>query len=98
MRIKGLALAATTVAAGVGGVLARERRCELRLGRDEPDEAGPGEALPDLELVVVDGELARADEVAALRDHLVARGITVDQATDGMLLADPWGTPVRVRS
>ena len=42
--------------------------------------------------------LPSADEVAALRDHLVARGITVDQATDGMLLADPWGTPVRVRS
>ena len=42
--------------------------------------------------------LPSADEVAALRTHLVSRGVAITEESNGLLLADPWGTPVRVRA
>ena len=42
--------------------------------------------------------LPSADDVAALRTHLASRGVAVNDEPEGMLLADPWGTPVRVRA
>ncbi len=40
--------------------------------------------------------LPLASDVAELRAHLVARGIAVADAPNGVVVADPWGTPVRV--
>lgn len=40
--------------------------------------------------------LPSADDVAALRTNLVARDITIVEEPNGLLLADPWGTPVRI--
>ena len=42
--------------------------------------------------------LPTTDDVAALRTHLVSRDVAVNDEPDGMLLVDPWGTPVRVRA
>lgn len=41
--------------------------------------------------------LPSANDVAALRAHLVSRGVAITEEPNGLLLADPWGTPVRVR-
>ena len=35
-------------------------------------------------------------DVAALRAHVASRGITITDESDGLRVADPWGTPVRV--
>jgi catechol 2,3-dioxygenase len=42
--------------------------------------------------------LPSPDDVATLRTHLAARGVARTVEPNGMLLADPWGTPVRVRA
>ena len=42
--------------------------------------------------------LPSPDDVAALRTHLASRGVARTVEPNGMLLADPWGTPVRVRA
>jgi len=42
--------------------------------------------------------LPSADDVDALRTNLVSRGVVIADEPNGMLLADPWGTPVRVRA
>ncbi len=42
--------------------------------------------------------LPSLDDVAELRTHLALRGVATTEEPDGMLLADPWGTPVRVRA
>lgn len=42
--------------------------------------------------------LPSADDVAALRAHLLSRGVAITEESNGLLLNDPWGTPVRVRA
>ena len=42
--------------------------------------------------------LPSPDDVAALRTHVASRGVAITDETNGLLLADPWGTPVRVRA
>ncbi|WP_309669690.1 VOC family protein [Gemmatimonas sp.] len=42
--------------------------------------------------------LPSAGDVAELRMNLVSRGIAVTDEPTGILFADPWGTPVRVRA
>ncbi|QJR38340.1 VOC family protein [Gemmatimonas groenlandica] len=61
-----------------------------------------GGALPprtqDAKLTAWTIVLPSANDVAALRANLVARGIAVTDEPAGILFADPWGTPVRVRT
>jgi catechol 2,3-dioxygenase len=40
--------------------------------------------------------LPSPDDVAALRTNLALRGVAITVEPHGMLLADPWGTSVRV--
>ena len=42
--------------------------------------------------------LPSADDVSALRTNLALRGVAIADEPNGLLLADPWGTPVRVRA
>lgn len=59
-------------------------------------------ALPprvqDAKLLVWTIVLPSATDVAELRANLVSRDIAVTDEPAGILLADPWGTPVRVRA
>ena len=40
--------------------------------------------------------LPSADDVSALRTNLALRGVAIADEPNGLLLADPWGTSVRV--
>jgi catechol 2,3-dioxygenase len=42
--------------------------------------------------------LPSAEDVAALRTNVASRGVAITDEPNGILLADPWGTPVRVRT
>ena len=42
--------------------------------------------------------LPSADDVAALREHVMSRGLAHTDQPTGMLLGDPWGTPLRIRA
>ena len=42
--------------------------------------------------------LPSLDDVAELRTNLALRGVAIADEPNGLLLADPWGTPVRVRA
>lgn len=59
-------------------------------------------ALPpraqDAKLLVWTIVLPSAADVAQLRAHLLTRGIALTDESNGILFADPWGTPVRVRA
>jgi catechol 2,3-dioxygenase len=52
----------------------------------------------DAKLLVWTIVLPSANDVAALRANLVSRDIAVTDEPNGILFADPWGTPVRVRA
>jgi len=52
----------------------------------------------DAKLLVWTIVVPTADNVTALRAHLLSRAIAVSDEPTGMLVADPWGTPVRVRA
>lgn len=42
--------------------------------------------------------LPSAADVSALRAHVTSRNLVVTDEATGFLLADPWGTPVRIRA
>ena len=41
--------------------------------------------------------LPTVDAVTELRAHLQSRGVAITDEPSGILVVDPWGTPVRVR-
>ncbi len=59
-------------------------------------------ALPpraqDAKLLVWTIVLPSSADVAQLRANLLSRGIALTDEANGILFADPWGTPVRVRA
>ena len=42
--------------------------------------------------------LPSADDVAAMREHVMSRGLAHTDQPTGMLLGDPWGIPQRIRA
>ena len=42
--------------------------------------------------------LPSTNDVAALREHLLSRGLALTDEPTGVLLIDPWGTPVHIRT
>lgn len=52
----------------------------------------------DAQLQALTIVLPSANDVAAMREHVMSRVIARTDEPNGMLLVDPWGTPVRIRA